>query len=125
MPCTLTLPFRGAPLAVRNNYIPKKIPSALDQWLHSALLAGDVEQGIFLWRGPFNNFGAGTQSMQLAADISDATIQYQPDWPESITPHARLFVDTQDVALWSEEAASEHVLLQDLVLMTHRSAKKT
>ena len=120
----LDVAFSGAPLAVRNNYIPKKIPSALDQWLHSALLAGDVEQGIFLWRGPFNNFGAGTQSMQLAADISDATIQYQPDWPESITPHARLFVDTQDVALWSEEAASEHVLLQDLVLMTHRSAKK-
>ena len=120
----LDVAFSGAPLAVRNNYIPKKIPPALDQWLHSALRAGDVEQGIFLWRGPFKDFGAGTQSMQLAADISDATIQYQPDWPESMTPHARLFVDTEDVALWSEEATSEQVLLQDLVLMTHRSAEK-
>ena len=116
----LDVAFADAPLAVRNHYIPNKLPVALDLWLDNALIEGRVTSGLFVWRGPFQEFGKGTQSMQLAADIDAATIQYQPEWPIAKNADARLIVDTKDVALWSDHAETNGLLVDDLVLMTNR-----
>ena len=116
----LDVAFADAPLAVRNHYIPNKLPVALDLWLDNALIEGRVTSGLFVWRGPFQEFGKGTQSMQLAAEIDAATIQYQPEWPIAKNADARLIVDTKDVALWSDHAETNGLLVDDLVLMTSR-----
>ena len=118
----LDVSFKGAPLAVRDLYIPKKLPDALDLWLDSALLQGIAQTGLFVWRGPFKHFGTGVQSMQIAAEIDAATIQYQADWPVVEDAGARLFVDTTDVALWSDRAESKGLQVSDLVLMTSRKS---
>lgn len=116
----LDVAFADAPLAVRNHYIPKKLPNALDLWLDDALIEGTVASGLFVWRGPFQEFGKGAQSMQLAAKIDAATIQYQPEWPITRNVDARLIVDTKNVALWSDHAETNGLLVDDLVLMTSR-----
>ncbi|MEL0191487.1 MAG: DUF3971 domain-containing protein [Halieaceae bacterium] len=118
----LDVGFEEAPVSVRDFYIPNKVPEALDLWLDSALLQGIAKTGLFVWRGPFKNFGAGVQSMQLAAEIDSATIQYHADWPVVKDADARLFVDTTDVALWSDRAESKGLNMSDLVLMTSRKS---
>ena len=116
----LDVAFSEAPLAVRDHYIPNKLPVALDLWLDDALIEGRATSGLFVWRGPFQEFAKGGQSMQLAAEIEAATIQYQPEWPITKNADARLIVDTKNVALWSDHAETNGLLVDDLVLMTSR-----
>ena len=120
----LDVAFLEAPISVKDKYIPRKLPASLDQWLDSARLKGEVKTGIFVWRGPFKDFGKGGQSMQLAADIDSAAVQYEPAWPVAEKVDAQLVVDTTDVALWSSRAESSGLQISDLTLMTSRGAKK-
>jgi uncharacterized protein YhdP len=94
----------GVPIAsvdVRRNYVPYRIPQVLQQWLDSSILAGNLSQTGFSWRGGFKAFGSGLQSMQIAASVTDGDIQFQPDWPEINGFEGTLLVDTDRVSVWA------------------------
>ena len=94
----------GVPIAsvdVRRNYVPYRIPQVLQQWLDSSILAGNLSQTGFSWRGGFKEFGSGLQSMQIAASVTDGDIKFQPDWPEINDFEGTLLVDTDRVSVWA------------------------
>lgn len=72
----------SAPAAV--NYLPlKKFKPRVVTWLDQAIVAGAVPQAELLWQGPLRGFPYETGNGRFRAEvsISDAVINYSPEWP--------------------------------------------
>ena len=94
----------GVPTAaidVHKKYIPYRIPDVLEQWLDDSILGGRLSQTSFSWRGGFKGFGSGLQSMQIAAEVSDGSIRFQPNWPVIDDFDGALLIDTDRVSVWA------------------------
>ena len=107
----------GVPVAgveVRQNYIPYRIPNVLEDWLDSSILGGRLSQTGFSWRGGFKGFGSGRQSMQIAAEISDGSIRFQPNWPRIDGFEGTLLVDTDRVSVWANTGIISNAIVEDV-----------
>ena len=101
----LAASVRHAPVTIRDAYIPYRVPEPAYRWLRAALPEGQIEEGIFLWRGGFKPYGDPSQTMQLAADLADVTLDYQPGWPPSLQRASQLRLDDTRIDVWSPESA--------------------
>jgi len=104
----------GADIAIRNNYLPKTLPPQLDAWLARAVRQGYAEQTAFSWRGRFDNFGGGSQSMQLGVRLRNGTIAFDEAWPAAKAPHTDVILDTHRLSVWSDAAQFDGVVLSEL-----------
>ena len=95
----------SATTAARHLYVPFRIPRPLKNWLDTAIGKGQMSDISFIWRGGFKNFGLGSQSMQLAASLSEARVAYQPDWPAVTDLSGSLHIDTDRVSVWGDGGA--------------------
>ncbi len=100
----LAVGFGEMPIAARTRYTPTRLPPSLYQWLDDAIGYGRVNEGVFLWRGRFDNYGQGGQSVQLGVDLSDIEIKFHPDWPSADVATARVLLDTNRASIWSDSA---------------------
>ena len=100
----LAASVRDAPVTIRDAYVPYRMPDPAYRWLQAALPEGEIEEGIFLWRGGFRSYGDPGQTMQLAADLADVTLDYQPGWPESLQAVSQLRLDDTRIDIWSPES---------------------
>ncbi|MBK4999628.1 TIGR02099 family protein [Pseudomonas sp. S31] len=64
-------------------YLPEVLSPALDEWLRSAIVKGNVEQGYFQYQGSLNH-GATPEarSISLFFKVNDAALDFQPGWPQ-------------------------------------------
>ncbi|QCI14483.1 TIGR02099 family protein [Pseudomonas putida] len=64
-------------------YLPEVLSPALDEWLRSAIVKGNVEQGYFQYQGSLNH-GAPPEarSISLFFKVNDAALDFQPGWPQ-------------------------------------------
>lgn len=64
-------------------YLPEVLSPALDEWLRSAIVKGNVDQGYFQYQGSLNH-GASPQarSISLFFKVHDAALDFQPGWPQ-------------------------------------------
>lgn len=64
-------------------YLPEVLSPALDEWLRSAIVKGNVDQGYFQYQGSLNH-GAAPQarSISLFFKVHDAALDFQPGWPQ-------------------------------------------
>ncbi|WP_288441937.1 YhdP family protein [uncultured Pseudomonas sp.] len=64
-------------------YLPEVLSPALDEWLRSAIVKGDVDQGYFQYQGSLNH-GASPEarSISLFFKVHDAVLDFQPGWPQ-------------------------------------------
>ncbi len=92
-----------APVGIRDAYVPYRMPAPADAWLKKALPAGKIERGIFLWHGGFKPYGHSGQTMQLAADLSGVTLDYQPGWPAALLTDSQLRLDDTRIDVWSAQ----------------------
>lgn len=100
----LAASVRDAPVAIRNAYVPYRMPEPAYRWLQGALPEGRIEEGIFLWRGGFKSYGHPSQTMQLAVDLTDVILDYQPEWPRSLQAASQLRLDDTRIDVWSPES---------------------
>ena len=73
-----------APLTSGDAYLPYRMPVRSYEWLQTALTVGHIDEAIFLWHGGFRPYGDASQTMQLAAELSDVSLNYQSGWPPAL-----------------------------------------
>ncbi len=93
----LAAAVNNAPVSARDAYIPYRLPRPAYRWLQSALPGGNIERATFLWHGGFRPFGHPSQTMQLAAVLSDVELDYQAGWPVGRFEAARLLMSDRDL----------------------------
>ncbi|CAN0605453.1 unnamed protein product, partial [Ectocarpus sp. 12 AP-2014] len=103
------IPFRSRPTGVeldlligladshvrhRAKYLPYTLPPSLSDWLNRSILDGAIETGGFIWRGSTRKEATGHRTLQLFLDVSDASLSYDPAWPQ---------VDAMDATVWVDD----------------------
>jgi uncharacterized protein (TIGR02099 family) len=102
-----------APVGIRDAYVPYRMPAPAYSWLQQALPDGQIERGIFLWHGGFKPYGHPGQTMQLAADLSGVTLDYQPGWPVALLTESQLRLDDTRIHAWSAQGQMAGLSLVD------------
>ena len=102
-----------APVSIRDIYVPYRMPAPAYAWLQQALPVGKIERGIFLWHGGFKSYGHSGQTMQLAADLSGVTLDYQPGWPAALLTESQLRLDDTRIDVWSAQGELAELALVD------------
>lgn len=92
-----------APLAISDAYVPYRMPERSYQWLKTALTDGHIDEAIFLWHGGLRPYGDAGQTMQLAAELSDVSLDYQLGWPPALISGGQLRIDDTQIAVWSPD----------------------
>ena len=108
-----------APVGIRNAYVPYRMPAPAYSWLQQALPVGQIESGIFLWHGGFKPYGHPSQTMQLAADLSGVTLDYQPGWPSARLTKSKLRLDDTRIDAWSVRGQVAELSLVDTAVSLH------
>ncbi len=69
--------------SVASRYLPKSSSQALREWLHSAMIDGQVQRGSFLFHGPIRHDTASLRERiyQMRFQANDLTVRWLPDWP--------------------------------------------
>jgi len=61
--------------------VPFVVSEGLRDWLDSALIAGDVHQADFIYRGDLEPGCNNCSAIQLTVDAENASLSFLPDWP--------------------------------------------
>ncbi|MDE0692947.1 MAG: DUF3971 domain-containing protein [Gammaproteobacteria bacterium] len=73
-----------ADVASAFSYIPRKLPAATRSWLRSAVGGGVLHNGRLLWHSRARPVhGLLSRRFELRAGVQDATVAYDPEWPEA------------------------------------------
>ncbi|MFJ4154712.1 YhdP family protein [Pseudomonas sp. NPDC089752] len=93
-------------------YLPEVLSPALDEWLRSAIVKGNVDQGYFQYQGSLNH-GASpeSRSISLFFKVHDAALDFQPGWPQVQHVDGDVFIEDSGVRI----NASKGVLLDTKV----------
>ena len=109
----LTAAISEAPIAVRNDYIPHRVPEPTYTWLQNAIGAGTVGSATFLWHGGLGPYGDPGQTMQLVVDMSEVTLDYKEAWPQAILSNGRLWLNDGLIDIWASSATVADIDLEN------------
>lgn len=98
----LLVGLRDSDARYRGKYLPYRLPGSLRDWLLRSIVAGDLRRGGFVWRGSLRQGNAEHLTVQLAADVRDARLAFDPRWPPLDGFSGRLLVDDTRVSVWGE-----------------------
>ena len=97
-------------------YVPTSVKPKLYQWLSTLVPRATINTAAFVWRGRVKPYGQTEQSMQLALDMAEATVNFHPDWPAMTDTSAAVYIDTDRVSVWAAEAQSGNIKLNNLAV---------
>lgn len=106
---SLAIGVPSAPIAIHESYVPRVIGDQTYHWLQQALPAGQLLETSFLWRGGVNGFATAEQSMQVAAKIQQASLNFDSNWPPVTAIDAAFYADDTRISVWAESALSREV----------------
>src|SRR5690606_2912924 len=78
---TLTIGVPEADAMLYRRYLPDLVPEALRNWLDVAVLAGDLSALGFIYHGTLKGQSDLSRVIQFHADLSDAQVRFDPEWP--------------------------------------------
>jgi len=61
--------------------VPYLVPQSLQDWLNSALVAGEVPQASFIMRGYFGLVNPAARTVQLGINAQASELKFDPRWP--------------------------------------------
>ncbi|WP_369987944.1 YhdP family protein [Pseudomonas xanthosomatis] len=81
-------------------YLPEVLSPALDEWLRSAIVKGNVDQGYFQYQGSLNH-GAPphARDISLYFKVHDAALDFQPGWPQVQQVDGEVFIEDTGVRI--------------------------
>lgn len=97
-------------------YVPTLIKPRLYQWLGTLVPRAKINTAAFVWRGSLKPYGQAEQTMQLALDMAETTVNYHPDWPAMTDTSATAYIDTDRVSVWAAAARSGNIELTNLAV---------
>jgi len=81
-------------------YLPAVLSPALDEWLRTAILGGAVDQGFFQYQGSLNHDAVdAARSISLFFKVHDASLAFQPGWPQLTGVSGDVFVEDSGVRI--------------------------
>lgn len=84
---------------------PQEVGEGLWQWVKEGIKGGRVNDGMLLLRtGTRIMEGRAPPTVQLFFDVEDATVKFQPDWPEVTQVDLLLSFDQGDLQIESRQA---------------------
>ncbi|WP_439133178.1 YhdP family protein [Pseudomaricurvus sp.] len=83
--------------------VPKVVPDSLLAWLDSSIVQGAVPSGGFLMEGYFGGGASDTRSVQVALNVADGELSFDPRWPVLQTFSGFLEIDDTRVQGWVDE----------------------
>jgi len=108
----LAAAVQNAPASIRHAYVPYRMPPAAYDWLADAVPSGHLDEAIFLWHGGFRPYGHPSQTMQLAANLSNVSLRYQPDWPAASLVTSQLRISDTEIDVWSSRGMIADVAIE-------------
>ncbi|HKS13742.1 MAG TPA: YhdP family protein [Pseudomonas sp.] len=79
-------------------YLPEVLSPGLDQWLRSAIVKGNVDEGYFQYQGSLNHGApAHARSISLFFKVRDAALDFQPGWPQVQQVDGDVYIDDAGV----------------------------
>ncbi|SDR71779.1 YhdP family protein [Pseudomonas oryzae] len=104
-------------------YLPTLSPGLSPQladWLKSAIRAGEVDQGLFLYQGSLNKGApAHSRTLGLYFKVRDAELAYQPEWPPLRQLEGEVFVADGEVRILAPSAQVLDSRLRDVQAEVH------
>jgi uncharacterized protein (TIGR02099 family) len=83
-----------------SKYLPAVLSPALDEWLRTAILAGNVDQGFFQYQGSLSKSAPDTaRVISLFFKVRDATLAFQPGWPQLTGVNGKVYVENSGVRI--------------------------
>jgi len=77
---TLLLGIRDSHTRYLPRYLPDNLDPGLLKWIDESVGDMALPEAGFVWRGPLENGGSGTRSIQLYLKTENGKLQFQPDW---------------------------------------------
>ncbi|HEY0290511.1 MAG TPA: YhdP family protein [Pseudomonas sp.] len=83
-----------------SKYLPAVLSPALDEWLRTAILSGNVDQGFFQYQGSINkNAPDVARVISLFFNVRNANLAFQPGWPQLTGVDGNVFVENSGVRI--------------------------
>jgi uncharacterized protein (TIGR02099 family) len=81
-----------------SKYLPEVLSPALDEWLRTAILSGNVDQGFFQYQGSINKSASDvSRVISLFFKVRNANLAFQPGWPQLTGVDGDVFVENSGV----------------------------
>jgi len=87
---TLAIGVEKAPLSVHRKFVPQTIPKNLHKWLGESIGEGTATNMAFTFHGSIKKNPKIKPSIQFSADIHDANLAFDKNWPELKHVNGRL-----------------------------------
>ncbi|TFF34601.1 YhdP family protein [Pseudomonas sp. RIT623] len=90
-------------------YLPEVLSPALDEWLRSAIVKGNVDEGYFQYQGSLHhNAPPHARDISLFFKVHDAALDFQPGWPQVQQVDGNVYIEDTGVRI-----QANHGLLLD------------
>ena len=94
--------------AYTSKYLPEALSPQVDEWLRTAIKQGAVDQGYFQYQGSLAKAAPNhSRSITLFFKVHDATVAFQPGWPEARHVDGNVYIQDGDVRI---EASKGQIL---------------
>lgn len=88
----------------RDKYLPYTLPDTLLDWLDRSIVRGRIEAGAFLYRGSLRPGLNAARTVQLAFNVAEAELDYDPRWPAATIENGIVFIDDTNISVWAGKA---------------------
>lgn len=110
----LSAGIRDTHAGYARQYLPKVLEPPLAEWLAAALGEMSIPEGAFIWRGTVAREAGAQRTIQVYARVADATVRFDPQWPELTGVDAQVAVDDIRVSGSARRAAIAGIPVRDL-----------
>lgn len=81
-------------------YLPEVLSPALDEWLRSAIVKGNVDEGYFQYQGSLHhNAPPHARDISLFFKVHDAALDFQPGWPQVQEVDGNVYIEDTGVRI--------------------------
>ena len=85
-------------------YLPEMLSPALTEWLSTAIIKGDVEEGFFQYQGSLSHdVMPEARSVSLFFKVHGAELAFQPGWPHVRNVSGDVFIEDSGVRIMASK----------------------
>lgn len=110
-----------------SKYLPAVLSPALDQWLRTAVLGGNVDQGFFQYQGSISRDATEVaRVISLFFKVRNANLAFQPGWPQLTNVDGDVFVENSGVRIRANKGQLLNTQVSNVAVdIPHVSAGQT
>lgn len=108
----LQIGLQNAAGSAHRQLVPRSLPESLLNWLDAAIVGGKVPSGGFLLSGYFGQAGLPPPAIQVALNLRQGQLQFDPRWPMVADFNGFLYIDGKQVHAWVDDGSFLNTAVQ-------------